>query len=278
MCETWRTYVRYLALLNFIATLIVAAAFSLGWTRLVIALREDLAINSRTQMLAGLCGGGVHLLLTLSRMQTHPGLDFSLVNAISLISAVTVLAVALSSQRFAIQSLQLILMPIAFAALLGAQLLESSSEPLILTTGMATHILLSMVAYGIFTIAALLAMLLGYSENRLRHHRLTALVKHSPPIEAIESLLFELVTLGSVLLALAVVSGLFFVEDLLAQHLIHKTVLSLLALVIYSFIAAGHWMKGWRGRSAVRWIAGAYVSLSLAYLGSKLVLEWLLQG
>ena len=72
-------------------------------------------------------------------------------------------------------------------------------------------------------------------------------------------------------------TGLLFVEDLMAQHLAHKTVLSVLAWFTYGGLLLGRWRFGLRGMRAVRWVLVATVFLSLAYLGSKFVLEILLQ-
>ncbi len=79
-----------------------------------------------------------------------------------------------------------------------------------------------------------------------------------------------------VLLSLAIASGFVFVEDMFAQHLVHKTVLSLLAWVIFAILLACHHWLGWRGMRAVRWTLVGYLMLLLAYFGSKFVLEVLL--
>ena len=67
-----------------------------------------------------------------------------------------------------------------------------------------------------------------------------------------------------------------FIHDLFAQHLVHKTVLSLLAWVIFAILLWGRWSRGWRGRKAIRWTLGGFFTLMLAYFGTKLVLELIL--
>ena len=39
------------------------------------------------------------------------------------------------------------------------------------------------------------------------------------------------------------------------------------------FLLAGHFVRGWRGRTAVRWTLAGFSMLLLAYVGSKFVLE-----
>jgi len=91
-----------------------------------------------------------------------------------------------------------------------------------------------------------------------------------------EHFLFQLIAAGFALLTLALFTGLIFVQNLFAQHLVHKTVLSLLAWLVFAVLLWGRWRFGWRGRTAIRWTLGGFASLMLAYFGSKLVLELIL--
>ena len=256
--------------------MVALAAYGTACIRLLMALKNDTAIQQSVQLICGAVGGISHLWLALHLMQTSVGIDFSLVKSVSLISALAVLIVTFSSQRAAIQAVQLVVMPMATILMVSSPIATTTMTPLDVSAGTVTHALLSITAYGVFTIAAALALLLGYAQTQLRHHHLNSLVRHIPPIEALESLIFEMLATGSLLLGLSIVSGLIYLEDIFAQHLIHKTVLSIAALAVYAALSAGHWLQGWRGKAAMRWIAGAYLLLTLAYVGSKLVLEWVL--
>ena len=88
--------------------------------------------------------------------------------------------------------------------------------------------------------------------------------------------MFQAIAAGFALLSLALFSGFVFVDDFLAQHLVHKAVLSCLAWVVFAVLLAGRWYLGWRGRTALRWTLGGFVLLGLAYFGTKLVLEGIL--
>ena len=68
-----------------------------------------------------------------------------------------------------------------------------------------------------------------------------------------------------------------FVADMLAQHLAHKTVLSVIAWLIFGVLLWGRWRHGWRDRTAVRLSLAGFMVLGLAYFGSKLVLEVVLE-
>jgi ABC-type uncharacterized transport system permease subunit len=98
-----------------------------------------------------------------------------------------------------------------------------------------------------------------------------------PPLQTMESLLFQMLWAGAVLLALSIASGVLFLHDILAQHLAHKMFFSFAALVVYGILLWGRHQHGWRGKQAIRWTIGGFLALMTAYFGTKFVLELLLQ-
>jgi len=88
--------------------------------------------------------------------------------------------------------------------------------------------------------------------------------------------LFEVIIVGFISLTVSLGSGLLFLENMFAQHLVHKTILSIFAWFVFLTLLIGHWKLGWRGRTAIRWTLSGFISLMLAYFGSKFVLEILL--
>ena len=141
---------------------------------------------------------------------------------------------------------------------------------------MDMHILVSMLAYSFLNMAALQALLLALQDWHLRSHHAKGLIRSLPPLQTMEKLLFQLIAAGFVLLSLSLLTGFLFVENLFAQHLVHKTVLSLIAWIIFSSLLIGRLRYGWRGKTAVRWTLSGFFLLLLAYFGSKLVLEIIL--
>ncbi|MCG8324344.1 MAG: cytochrome c biogenesis protein CcsA, partial [Thiotrichales bacterium] len=138
------------------------------------------------------------------------------------------------------------------------------------------HILLSIAAYSLLSIAALQAILLAIQEYHFRHKKVVRILNILPPIKVMEDVLFGMIASGFFCLSLSLVSGMMFIHDLLAQHLVHKTVLSVLAWIIFGIVLWGRWSLGWRGPTAIRWTLGGFVTLMLAYFGTKLVLEIIL--
>lgn len=139
---------------------------------------------------------------------------------------------------------------------------------------LTAHILLSMGAAALLMAAAITALLLVFLDRRLRSRRLRNLPSILPPLDALESVMFRLIGTGFVLLTLALLTGFIFVTNLFAQHLQHKTILSLVAWVIFGVLLVGRVRYGWRGRSAVYSTLTGFGILALAYFGSKFVLEY----
>ena len=90
-----------------------------------------------------------------------------------------------------------------------------------------------------------------------------------------EALLFRILLAAFVLLTLTVVSGVFFSEQLFGRpfQLTSKTFFAIVSWVIFGALLTGHFVRGWRGRTAVRLTLAGFTMLLLAYVGSKFVLE-----
>ena len=171
----------------------------------------------------------------------------------------------------------LIAFPLTALIVLLDFLLPQTSMPLeTMSQGTRIHVLSSVSAFGFLGIAAFYALFISMLDRYLRHNKMTALIQALPALEVLETLLMRLVLVGFILLTLVLVSGFIYVDNLLAQHLVHKTVLSIIAWAIYGILLFGRWRFGWRGRTAVRLTLAATVMLLVSYFGSKLVLEQLL--
>jgi ABC-type uncharacterized transport system permease subunit len=86
------------------------------------------------------------------------------------------------------------------------------------------------------------------------------------------------ILLGFVLLTASLATGMLFSESLFGRPLQfnHKTLFGILSWLIFGSLLAGRARWGWRGRVALRWTLSGFLTLVLAYIGSKFVLEILL--
>jgi len=220
----------------------------------------------------------VHAWLLAKAMLIGPGgPTIGVAGATSLFAWQTALLAWLLSGIPAARFLGIAVYPAAAAGvLLGALVPSGTAASAAPDWTVQSHILLSLIAYGVLTLGAIQGGALAIQHRRLHDHRPQALSGELPPLESMETLLFRLIAAGFFVLTLAIGSGAFFVENMLAQHLAHKTVLSIVAWALFAVLLAGRWRFGWRGRTAVRWVLAGYVALALAYFGSKLVLESIL--
>jgi len=128
----------------------------------------------------------------------------------------------------------------------------------------------------LLALAACQAIALAVQERLIKRHRARALLSILPPLETMESLLFQQIWAGFVLLTLSITSGFLFLTNLFAQRVVHHTVLASASWLIYLMLLIGRHAFGWRGSTATRWTLTGFVLLVLAYFGSKFVLEILL--
>lgn len=141
---------------------------------------------------------------------------------------------------------------------------------------LTAHVLLSMAAAALLLAAAVTALIFVFMDRRLRARRIADLPSVLPPLDTVEKVMFRLIGGGFTLLTLALLTGFVFVTNLRTQHLEHKTILSLVAWVLFGVLLVGRTRYGWRGRAAVRWTLSGFGFLILAYFGSKFVLETVL--
>ncbi len=214
-------------------------------------------------------GGGIYGLSA-----AYPGVQLGFFSVSSLIFWVINLIVLFSSLKKALHNLFILLSPLSVLAVAAS--IFGRDANIQISYQLASHVILSILAYSLLTIATLQALLLAYQNHQLKNKHTIGKVRLLPPLQTMESLLFELLWAGEILLTLSILSGIWFLEDIFAQHLAHKTVFSIAAWIIYALLLWGRHQLGWRGYTAIRWTLGGFALLMLAYFGSKLVLELIL--
>lgn len=137
------------------------------------------------------------------------------------------------------------------------------------------HIILSLAAYCVLVIASLYAIQFRYIDAKLKAKTLS-LHSHLPPLNVVEKQHFRLLTVGLILLTLSLLTGFTFLDDMLSKQFAHKTVLSMIAWIIFVVVTIGHKYYGWRGTNSVIATVIAAILLTLAYFGSRFVREIIL--
>ena len=225
-------------------------------------------------------GGAIvlHAAVLYNDTLTQQGLNLSFFNALSIVAIIISTLLLASTIKRPLENLGIVLLPVAAASLAAGHLLSgthivaSSSSP-----GLQLHIVVSLIAYGTLSLAALQSILLAIQDFHLHSHQPGGWIRALPPLNLMEELMFQLIGLGFVLLAVSLISGYMFLDNMFAQHMVHKTILSTAAWLVFGVLLWGRWQFGWRGRTAIQWALGGFFVLMLAYFGSKLVLELILQ-
>jgi len=266
------------ALISSVAILLYLVGGSLIALRLFRHDESNLPGRIPTLMV-GFAGLVLHTWLIYEAIFSQPGLDLAFFNALALAAWTVVALLLISSFTKPVENLGILILPVAALTLfLEARypsqgvLRESADWPPI-----KIHVLLSMLAYSLLTLASVQAILLAMQDHHLHNRQPVGFLRALPPLQTMESLLFEMIGAGFVLLTLALASGFAFLEDMFAQHLVHKTVLSTLGWLVFGALLLGRLRYGWRGRTAILWTLSGFIILVLAYFGSKAVLELILQ-
>ncbi len=208
-------------------------------------------------------------------MRSSARFSIGLLEAMSLLGwtlAVLACLVSIDKQNRVLGAI-LMLSAAVGAAMTGAG--RSYAEATSVGWELTAHILLSLGAAALLFAAAVTATLLVFLDRRLRTRRLSNLPSALPPLDALEKVMFRLIAAGFGLLTLALLTGFIFVTNLFTQNLVQKTVLSIIAWLLFGVLLVGRLRFGWRGRSAVRWTLWGFGILAVAYFGVKFVLEYL---
>jgi ABC-type uncharacterized transport system permease subunit len=241
----------------------------------LMSKRPPRRVASLSLLLLGLA---LHGTVLVSSLLTLQGLDLNLFNILSL-TGWMMLAFSLGFSTYRpVLGLNLLGIPVATLGLLAGGLWHAPYTPLQHTgNGLEWHILLSLAAYCLLLMAAIQAVLLHFQNRELKHRSERRIwVALLPSLQSMESLLFDMILAGFSLLTVALLLGALAVDDMLAQHLIHKTVFSILSWVVFGTLLLGHWRLGWRGQRAVRFTLTGFALLLIGFVGSKMVLELLL--
>lgn len=221
----------------------------------------------------------LHAAILYRGMLADAGLNLGLTNAFSLIAWAVAVIFLVASLSQPIALLGTFILPAAALTLLLAWIwpsrhlhLPPASLPLF------AHVVISILAYSLLSIAIVQGLMLGIQERRLHEKQTSRFLRALPPLQTMETLMFQMIGIGFFLLTLTLISGIFFSEAVFGKPLMftHHIVLSVFAWVAFAVLLVGRWRFGWRGRAAIRWAMAGFSLLILAYFGTKFVLEVIL--
>lgn len=250
------------------------AFYSVSLALVLRGLFSHTQINEK--LIFGLAGIGIgfHAISLATTILASEGQNMSILVVASIVSWLIAAMLTIAIRKFAIITLLPVVYGFCLLAILGMWLVPSSyithfeTHPEVLI-----HICLALSAYSTLVIAAFYAIQLHIINNRLKSKKLNLANSPMPPLLTVEKQLFQLVIAGVMLLTISLMTGFFFLEDMLAQGKVHKTILSISAWCLYSFLIWRHHQQGVKIKTAVNITIIGAVLLTLAYFGSRLVTE-----
>lgn len=250
--------------------------YLITWSILLLRTKKDNPVLKPLCQVLCLLAIVLHGLYLYLPLFSHDGLHLDIVSAGSQVAWLTALILFATTFTRRVEILALFVLPLAILLLLTDIISPHTTKSVQITGTLGSHILFSLLGYSTLFLATLQALLLSAQSKQLHNHQPGGLIRSLPALQDMENLLFRLIFTGVILLSAGLLTGFIFLDDLFGKQVLHKTVLSITAWVVYTTLLIGHWRQGWRGRKAILWTIVAFVLLILAFFGSKFVQEVLL--
>jgi len=255
------------------------AAFVLYLVASIMVLRRlRSAATGRAPVLLALSltAGALHALCLWLTAVTDDGVRLGLFPMASLITGTGAAMITLAGLYRRLEWVSAMVFPLSALSIPPMLWVQSGYTPHPLAHGVAAHVLLSILAYAVLAIAAAQSVLLLVQHRQLKSGHIRGMMRAFPPIQVMETMLFELLWAGVLLLSATIVTGFIYLDDMFAQKVAHKTFLTLCAWALFATLLAGRHFLGWRALTAVRLTIAGFLVLLLAFFGSQLVLEYIL--
>jgi len=214
----------------------------------------------------------IHLLNSV----TAEGINFNLATGAAVLTLMVHVIYTIGILRHGIQGLGLFLLPVTALPLFLIPILpDAHVANWVHTTSLleTSHLLLSMGAYAILTLAAIHAVMQILLDRALKKKQLSTFVQALPALMDIERHMFAQVKAATVLIAISILTGLLW--QWIAMHhlalLNHKVLLALFSLGILILLQYKRHQVCWPTRVASQTVLMAYFLLLASYFGVELI-------
>lgn len=225
-----------------------------------------------------------HLFTLSSVVFIHKGqVEFNLSTSLEFVSLAVALLYLVSCR---VSSLEVpragvVVLPMLALSVLASRILPEPQGMAISTITnpiFIAHLVLSLLAYGLLTIAAILALMDAFQDHALKSKHFGRIFEFLPPLFRLETTLYQMVWASFGLLTLSIISGGVYSWQ---QHgtffaLSHKVIFTWATWGTLATLFVGRYYWGWRGVKGARFILLGYTFLVLAFLGVKIVKEYIL--
>lgn len=238
----------------------------------------------RSVLMLGWLAQGVAIVVDVFGLTSPlPGARFGFAPALSVTTWLVIAVYAIESRLLPMPTARRALALSGALVVVLAWVFPGEARPHLGSAWAPLHWVLGFASYGLFGAAVFHAALWSHNDRRLRLKPTTGLTKPSirasvqdtfapvgMPLLKLETLTFDFVTAGFVVLSATLVLGWLFAHPWRWDH---KTVLSVLSWFVFAALLLGRRVFGWRGRPATRWLHIGSALLLLAYAGSRFVFE-----
>lgn len=262
----------------FLVLLICLVCYGLATAYLAVGVARQRPLHKGVTLGLVTLGWLAHAWLILPKIFGAEGLNFNLYNVISLTTLFMLFFYAAFSLYRPILTLGILATPLALVGVLAGYGLDAPYRPIHnIAMTLQAHIVVSLAAYSVLFMAAVQAVMLRLQIRELKRPSIHKVwVAKLPALQSMESLLFDMIMVGFLLLTLSLGLGFADVTNLFTQHLVHKTVFSVLSWLVFGALLVGHWRAGWRGMRAANMAIYGVILLAVAFIGTKFVLEVIL--
>ena len=147
----------------------------------------------------------LHGFITWDGIIGETGVSLGFYKVSALLFLVINIACITSLARRPLQNLLVVLFPLSALAVLVSTFAPATA-PVVsnFSGGILLHISSSILAYSVLTLAAVQSALLAVQDHQLKHRHTRGIIQILPPLQLMESMLFELLWIGVILLSIAI--------------------------------------------------------------------------
>lgn len=248
---------------------------------LIVVSRRLFCVGGPNRPLATVAGAiavVLHAGVLSQAIFTPEGQNFSVTNVFSLVNWLIALTFTVLVFRLKV----MVVVPVVY----GCAIVSVGLMWLIPSTyvgnfdahpALLAHVILSLMAFSSLMIAALYAIQLWIILNKLKTKQQIK-TPSMPPLLTLEKQLYQLVIMGFTLLSLSIGTGFIFLDNMFADGMGHKAVLSILAWWVYAVMLWQQYSKGCKIRTAVIYTLSGAGLLFLAYFAARIVNELIFIG
>lgn len=251
---------------------ILIYGLSTAWQGLYITRNSMVPLPSQGVFYLGIVAVILHSILLHHWIDTGVGQNLTFFNLFSLVAWLVALLIVLAMIRKPVANLTLFIFPIAAISIIlvglfpAFEIVNTAAKPKELI-----HILLSTITFSVLCITALQAVLLAVQQRLLRRKKAVTIIQILPPLEVMESLLFQMMVLGFVLLSFVLLSSVWCFYPFTNVYVWQKLIVSLFVWLVFATLLAGRRFFGWRGVQVICWTLGGVFLVMLAYFGKEIL-------